>query len=689
MLSTHIDRGIAFVLFEGPSFNALSIGNGLVAAMRKELGDAVANRNVSAIVLRGGGSCFCSGADIADFDQDPERVDEMRELYEFVANADKPTIMALHGMALGGGLELALAGRYRVSTPDTRLGFPEVTLGLLPGGGGTQRLPRLLGAGTALELMLEGRPITATRALTCGLIDRVVESLDDVDWHALKASAQWRVVHTLPATDADGAVDKARAALARRRALGNARRDIIDCVATTLRSSFEEGLRFEAQRFGELMQSEASAGLRHAFFAARRAAQIPSLPSDLPALKIERCAVIGAGTMGSGIALALIGAGLTVTLVEPRADALKAATKRIGSMIDREVEKGRYDAAEATARRSRLRPAVQIAAVADADLVIEAVFEDMAVKRQVFAAVERVAKPSAILASNTSTLDLNALASSTAHPERVVGMHFFSPAHVMRLLEVVRGARTAPAVLAAAMAFAKRIAKIGVVAGVCDGFIGNRIFEEYLRQAYFLVEEGALPQQVDNALEAWGMAMGPFRTMDLAGQDIGWSIRKRRAITQPDRPYSKLPDQICEMGRFGQKTGAGFYLYPDGRTAEVDPEIDALVLSHSARQGINRRVFCDAEIVERCIFAMVNEGAKLLQEGIAYRPLDIDVVYLNGYGFPPERGGPMFHADRLGLQHVLSRITEFANGRHGWAWAPAELLLKLTSERREFSSLNG
>jgi 3-hydroxyacyl-CoA dehydrogenase len=404
---------------------------------------------------------------------------------------------------------------------------------------------------------------------------------------------------------------------------------------------------------------------------------------------IGRVAVVGAGTMGAGIALALLNAGRHVTLSDRSPHMLERAQAGIAKLIARDVEKGRIDAAEASARKDRLSLSAGLEGAADADLVIEAVFEDMAVKREVFAALDAVVRPDAILASNTSTLDLDAIAAATAHPARVVGLHFFSPAHVMKLVEVVRGADTAPQVVEAARRFVADIGKVGVVSGVCDGFIGNRIFEEELRQAYLLVEEGAAPEDVDAALEAFGMAMGPFKVMDLAGQDIGWSIRKRRAESQPERPYSRFPDKVCQLGRFGQKTGRGVYLYPDGRTPEVDPEIEALAVAHSKEIGVERRAVGPEEIVERCLLAMVNEGAHILAEGIAERPADIDTVFVQGYGFPRDRGGPMTYADSLGLPHVVTRLRALAQGREGWPFAPADLLVRLADSGQSLASLNG
>jgi 3-hydroxyacyl-CoA dehydrogenase len=671
---------VALLRFSNPPVNTQSIaGVGVIAEAFARL---AADPAVAAIVVSGGARIFSAGAQITEFDGDPSKIDANRAMIEAVERAPKPVVAAINGVCMGGGLELALACHYRVAAETARIGLTEVTLGVLPGGGGTQRLPRLIGAKAGLELMLSGRVLDGAQAKAAGVVDEVVESDAEAAALALAKTVQGvRRTGEMPVP-----ADLAEAlASAKPRSL--AARRIVDCVDAIGSHDLIGGLKVEADLFGELLGSEESRGLRHAFFGRRVAARVPGLGGVKPR-KIGHVAVIGGGLMGTGIALALLNAGLTVMLIEPRAEALDKAGKSIAGAIRRDVEKGRIDAEIAEARMAALITAQEIDAAAGADLLIEAVFEDLEVKRQVFEAMDRVAQPDAILASNTSTLDLDAIAAFTRTPERVVGLHFFSPANVMKLLEVVRGAKTSPETLATAMAFGKAIGKSAVASGVCDGFIGNRMFEEYLRQAWFLLEEGALPGQLDGALRRWGMAMGPCAVMDLAGQDIGWSIRKRRAVEQPDRPYSRIPDLVCELGRFGQKTGAGFYRYPDGRTAEPDPAIEALILAESARIGLERRAISDEEIVERCIYALVNEGAKILGEGVAYRPVDVDVVYLDGYGFPGERGGPMYFADRIGLAGVLERIAEFAAGRHGWAWAPAPLLVELAASDRNFASLD-
>jgi 3-hydroxyacyl-CoA dehydrogenase len=681
---------VTVITIDHAPLNLLSIRDGVVRDLRGAIADATADAGCRAMVLRGAGRCFCAGADIKDFDGSSASAGDLRQLFDAVSTAGKPVISILYGLALGAGLELALATDHRLTVAGTRLGFPEIKLGLLPGGGGTQRLPRLVGTAAALELTLSGLPIDDDKALAIGLIDGI-----HADYQSALAWAESKAGSTVPRRSATtpvpdpGAIAGHRGGLRLRPRRNGAAARILDCVEAAETLDLRAGLELEAKCFDELMQSDASRGLRHAFFAERRAARRAGAPEAQPIPTIRSAAVIGAGTMGTGIALAMMSAGLAVTLIDQRDDALGTALASIGKSFERDVDLGRLSVAAAAERRALLTIEHALAAAHDADLVIEAVFEDIAVKRDVFMVLDTVSKPTAILASNTSTLDIDVIAAFTRRPERVLGLHFFSPANVMRLLEVVRGARTAPEVVAAATQLSRRIGKVAVVAGVCDGFIGNRLFEEYLRQAYFLLEEGALPRQIDRALEAWGFAMGPLRAMDLAGQDIGWNIRRRRKATQPLRPYSKLPDRLCEQGRFGQKTRAGYYLYPDGRTPVVDPQIDRMVVEYSREIGLERREFSDENIVERCLFALVNEGATVVGEGVAARPSDVDVVYLNGYGLAAERGGPMFAADDVGLPYVLTRIQSFAAGRNGWAWAPAPLLVDLVGRGLNFASLNG
>ncbi|TWT21120.1 3-hydroxyacyl-CoA dehydrogenase [Luteimonas marina] len=689
MPTTHIQCGDSIVLeFSSPPVNAL--GRELAEALARDIAQLGADPGTRAIVLAGAGKLFCAGADIGELGNDPGQATAIRLLMQALDASPVPVVAAIHGLAYGGGLELALACHARVATADARFAFPEVGLGLLPGAGGTQRAPRLVGAEAALSLMTTGKPIDADQARAIGLVDAIAEGdLRQAASRHAAALADGFVRardRKVPAEGAKTAIAWAREAAGKRRdASAAAAACIVDCVEAAVERDFDAGQALEQHLFDVLLASPASRGLRHVFLGERAAARLPPQLAGADTLPIESVAVVGAGVMGSGIATALLATGLPVALVDPDRAALDRATSRIADTFRHDVHKGRITSAVAQARTAALAATTDLeAAAADADLVIEAVFEDMAVKRKVFAALDAATKPGAILASNTSTLDVDAIAGAVRDPGRVVGMHFFSPANVMRLVEIVRGARTRPEVLSTAMAFARRIGKVGVVAGVCDGFIGNRMFEELLRQAYFLLEEGALPQQVDRAMEAFGFAMGPFRVMDLAGQDIGWSIRKRRAVEQPDRPYSAIPDRICELGRYGQKTGAGFYRYPDGRKAVVDPEIDALVVAHSREIGIERRAIDDGEIVERCVLALVNEGARILDEGIAWRAVDIDVVWTAGYGFPAARGGPMFHADGIGLARVLAAIERFGKGHHGWAWQPADLLVRLAREQGAF-----
>jgi 3-hydroxyacyl-CoA dehydrogenase len=682
--TTTVSDGVARIRMDSPPVNALSVNNGFVRELTKTIRAALAESGVAALVVHGGGEVFCGGADIEDFD-DPQEVRRINILLDMVEQSAKPIVMAIHGAALGGGLELAMAGHYRVCSPETRLGLPDMSLGLP----GRQRLPRLVGSEKALDLMLCGTTIDGREAHGIGLIDRLATG------DPLTAATRWagdlieaaRRTDELPMPKDRNSVAAARANLAGRSNLPPAPPFIVDCVEARTAGAPADGLASETRAFN-LLASDAARGLLNAFLRQRRVGRIPGFIGGLAQPAIESIAVVGAGTMGAGITAALLNAGLPVTLIDSNVETLAAGGKDIALTIDRDVEKGRLDPDAAMARLSLLSLGGSLEAAADADLIIEAAFEDIDVKRNVFRTLDRIARPGAILASNSATLDLDAIADVTSRPDHVVGLHFFSPAHAMGLLEIVRGRRTAPQVLGAAMHFAKRIGKMGVVAGVCDGFIGDRIFEEYLRQAFFLLEEGALPANIDAALEAWGMAMGPIQTLDLAGQDIGWSIRQRRALEQPERPYSRIPDLVCELGRFGRKSGAGFFLYPDGRGPQHDPVIDDLVLWHSADLGIKRRRISDAEIIQRCIFAMINEGARLLAAGIAYRPVDIDNVYLNGYGFPAARGGPMHYADQIGLPEVLRQMRRFAGERHGWAWEPAPLLIELVERGADLASLN-
>ena len=686
-INTQQHAGVREIRFSNPPVNALSIRTGLCRELIEAVSAALADAAVESIIIAGDGGIFSAGADIADFAGDPKSLHLVRDLVNQVERSSKPIVMAISGVCLGGGLELALAGHYRVASTKAQFGLPEVTLGLLPGAGGTQRLPRLVGAKRGLQMMLSGKLIRSDEALAIGLIDSLCEGDPIEEARQFIASGRARTVRPTGARPVPADLDAAIAA-ARKEAKSLAANHILSAAGAALTSDLDAALATEARLFLELRESEPSRGLRHIFFGQRLVSRLPAGVDATPK-EVDRVTIVGGGLMGTGIAIALLKGGLKVQLVEPRNDAREKAAATIAGTLQRDVDKGRLSPADLQKYLANFATHARLEDASAADLFIEAVYEDMDVKLEVFRALDRAAAPGAILASNTSALDLNRLAAGISRPQDVVGLHFFSPANIMRLVEIIRGSQTSPTALATAMRFSKRIGKIGVFSGVCDGFIGNRLFEEYLRQAYFLLEEGALPQQVDRALETWGLAMGPFRTLDLAGGDVGWSVRKRRAREQPDRPYSAIPDQICELGRFGQKTGAGFYRYPDGRTAQVDPLIEELVVSESARLGIQRRSISDAEIVDRTLLALVNEGANTLSDGIAYRPVDIDIVYVNGYGFPAERGGPMFQADERGLANVLQTLRRFAAGRNGWAWEPARLIVELAERGGSFASLNG
>lgn len=695
-VSSQTCDGIAVITFSNPPVNALAAGNGMVAQLHTELEAAAKDASISAIVLAGEGKLFSAGADIAEFESNPRpSAESIRNLITLLDSIEKPTVAALHGMSLGGGMEVALATTARIASEGTRLGLPEVTLGLLPGGGGTQRLPRLIGVDNALDMMLTGKTITAGEAQTLGLVDRVTSgNLTDeairlaqelVAESPRRQQASARTIAPAERT----AIDKARENIDSKGGKLLARQLILDCVEAAMNLPFTEGFELEGQKFEVLRLSEQSRGLRHSFFAERAVGKIPNLDSG-KGLPVETAAVIGAGTMGTGITISLLNANIPVTLIERNPQALERSVGTIEKTINGLAEKKRISAEQAKHQLSLLTATQDMEKAGEADIIIEAVFENMEVKRSIFVELDRIAKPSAILASNTSMLDVNVIAGFTSRPENVLGTHFFSPANIMRLLEIIRGDKTSAETLLTALEFARRIRKVGVVSGVCDGFIGNRMFEEMQRQAYLLLEIGAFPEQVDRALENWGMAMGTLRVMDLAGNDIGLANRQRRAVDQPDRPYSKIPDIIAEQGRYGQKTGAGFYLYPNGsRKPEVDPAIHTLILDYCEANGITRREVTDQEIVERCIYALINEGAKIIDEGIAYRPLDIDAVWTNGYGFPAHRGGPMLWADEIGLPRILEKIRQFEQGEAGWAWKPAKLLVDFAERNENFSSLNG
>lgn len=657
--------------------NALShsVRSGLLDALQQ----ALAAPEVSVIVLRAAGRTFMAGADISEFGA-PLQAPNLPEVVNAFENANKPVVAALHGTVLGGGLELALGCHFRIALNSTQLGLPEIKLGLIPGAGGTQRLPRAIGAAAALEAIVSGASMSAARALEAGLLDRVVDTdlatAASVFAHELAAnrSAPRRLSEVVPNAAASDLFEQARAALGRHPSGTVAPLAAIAAVEAALTLPFVQGLAREAELFVACYQSPAAKALWHVFFAERKAARIPDITADIAVKKINNVVVIGAGTMGRGIAMSCLNAGLSVTLIDSDPESLKRGVNDIEATYAGAVKRGKLSEPEQQQRRAKLHPALDDESLATADLVIEAVFESMAIKRQVFARLDQRCAPGTILASNTSTLDLNQIAAATSRPQDVVGLHFFSPAHVMRLLEIVRGEHSSREVIASAFAFAKRIGKVAVQARVCFGFIGNRMIEAYLEEALALLLEGATPSQVDQALERFGMAMGPFTMADLAGLDVGYRIRRERTLSQEQQRLFRLPDALVELGRLGQKTQSGFYLYPPGgRKPQPDEAVGQLIARIANELAITPCTHSDEEIVERCLLRLINEGADILSEGIALRAGDIDTVYVNGYGFPAHRGGPMFVASSQGFAHTVARL-EALQQRFGPRFRPAEWL---------------
>ena len=683
---------IALIIADNPPVNALgqAVRQGLLQAFQA----AEADPQVRAVVLVCEGSTFFAGADIKEFGKPPV-APSLPEVIDVIEGCSKPSVAVIHGTALGGGLEVALGCHYRIARTDARVGLPEVKLGLLPGAGGTQRLPRLAGVAKALEMILGGAPVEAGEACEYHIVDELFEGdlMDAGLAYARRLLQEGRGVRRsgeqtrgLEGTD-NAALIAARHAEVVKRSPGLfSPLRCIAAVEAATRLPLAEGLERERELFLECLNSPQRAALVHAFFAERQATKIADLPVDTRPREIRTAAVIGGGTMGVGIALCFANADVPVKLLEVGDEALQRALQRARDTYATSVKRGSLSEAAMVQRLALIEGITDYAALADVDLVVEAVFEDMAVKQQVFERLDAVCKPGAILASNTSSLDLNAIAAFTRRPDDVVGLHFFSPANVMRLLEVVRGARTSHEVLASAMAIGRKLKKVAVVVGVCDGFVGNRMLFQYGREAEFLLEEGATPQQVDAALRNFGMAMGPFAVRDLAGLDIGQAIRKRqRAILPAHLEFPTVADRLCAAGMLGQKTGVGYYRYePGNRTPLENPELAPMLAAASREKGIERRELEERYIVERTIYSLVNEGAKILEEGIAQRSSDIDLIYLNGYGFPAWRGGPMFYADSVGLDKVLATIREL-HARCGEWWKPAPLLEKLAAEGRTFS----
>jgi 3-hydroxyacyl-CoA dehydrogenase len=685
-VSLAVQDGVAVLRIENPPVNAL--GPRSVAPLLAELEAAQADSAVTAVVLAGANGTFSGGADMKGFGENPPPRPNARDLIDALEASAKPVVAAIEGVAMGGGLEVALGCDYRIAAPSARLAFPEIKRGLLPGAGGTQRAPRLIGARAALELIAGGEPVGAARAKELGLVDAV----EDDPLAAAVAFARTladkprrRVSEMTPVRD-DAALNEARRRAQPEARGGLAEHRAIACVADAFEMPFAEGLVRERERFVELLASEQAQARIHLFFAEREAAKLPDGGTAQP-FTVATAAVIGGGTMGTGIAMACANAGVRVRLVDVKPELLERARGIIAGNYAATQRKGKLTQDEVDARLARIAFETSLDAAADVDLVIEAVFEEMAVKQEVFRALDGIAREGAILATNTSTLDVDAIAAVTRRPEDVVGMHFFSPANVMKLLEIVRGARSSRTAVARALGIAKQLKKVGVVAGNCDGFIGNRMLHQYLREAQFLLEEGASPQQVDDVIRRLGLPMGPFQMGDLAGLDVGWRIRKgKHAIAPPVGRYSKVSDELCELGRFGQKTGAGYYRYADGdRTPLPDPFVEELIARVAREAGIERRAIGDDEILKRCMYPLINEAAKILEEGIAARPGDVDVVWVYGYGFPAWRGGPLRWADSIGLRSIVEDLQAFERV-HGEAWTPAPLLRELAESGGTFGA---
>ena len=690
------ENDVAVITIDNPPVNALSPGvpEGIWAAI-DEMNDDPA---IKAAVVICGGRTFVAGADIKEFGKmtsgGPRR--SRLPLLLHIEDSGKPVVMAIHGTAFGGGLELAMAGHYRIASTTAQVGQPEVKLGIIPGAGGTQRLPRLVGVAKAVEMCAEGKPVSAREAASLGLIDKLIEG--DLCAEALafaREIAGKPAPKTRERTEKLGtATGNAAIFVAARDAAGKKQRGVkaplaaIDAVEAATKLPFEEGCQAEAKLFTECLFSDQSKALIHVFFGEREVAKIPDVPKETPVIPVNRVAVVGSGMMGGEIAMVFANADIPVLLKDVEQDALDCGMGIVRKNYDSSVQRGRFTQAFVDERLKLMTPVLNYDAFSGVDMVVEAVFESVALKKTVFADLDRVCRRGAILASNTSTLNIDEIAGATSRPEAVIGTHFFSPADVMRLLEVVRGKKSSKEVIATCMQLSKKLGKIGVLVGNCRGFVGNRMFGPYRCEAQFLVEEGAEVEAVDQALVEFGNAMGPLTTGDLAGLDVGWRIRKEcRQLEKPGIRQPFAEDRLCEMGRYGQKTGRGWYRYDENRRESADPEVTTLMRKWSAEARIPQRQISAVEIVDRCIYALVNEGARILEEGYAQRAVDIDIIYINGYGFPAYRGGPMRHADTVGLQKVYERIREF-HQEHGELWAPAPLLQRLAEAGKTFAEFD-
>jgi 3-hydroxyacyl-CoA dehydrogenase len=685
------------VTLDNPPVNAFSLSQRI--GVKEALTNGLQDPDILAFVICGSGRMFSAGADIREFDTGvAAESPTLPELISLIEDSPKPVVCALHGTAVGGGCELSLACHSRVAVTGTRIGLPEVTLGIVPGAGGTQRLPRLIGVLPALDAIVSGKPMIAERALELGLIDGLTDDSDELLKTSVSVARRLAIEpgpphktrdrnsQLLKVRDRPELFDEFRSRIARRARGFEAPFACIDCVEAATTMPFEQGLAFEREVFLRCRSSDQSLAQRHAFFAEREARKVSGLGPETPQLDIRCAAVLGCGTMGSGIAMCFVNAGIPVIVIESEQGMLDRGMEMIRKNYTSTVSKGRMTEEEAEARLTLIEPTLEFERVSEADIVIEAVFEDMDLKKKIFTRLDALCRAEAILATNTSSLDVNAIAAVTGRPEQVVGTHFFSPANVMRLVEIVRGHQTSPEVIATVLTLSKRLGKVGVVVGVCDSFAANRMLYPYSRQAQFLIEEGAFPEQVDRVIQDFGFPMGPFALSDLAGIDVGWRVRQHREHSRPKHlRYSAIGDRLYEMGRYGQKTSKGWYQYEEGSRIPIpDPDVVDLVLGTSKELEIDRREISDEEILQRCLYPLINEGARILEEGIAQRASDLDIVWLYGFGFPRYRGGPMFYADSLGLRHVYEVMQNFYEIHQDWL-EPAPLLERFAREDRTFA----
>ena len=690
-------EGIGVVTLDNPPVNAFSLSQRI--GVKEALTNGLQDPDILAFVICGSGRMFSAGADIREFDTGvAAESPTLPELISLIEDSPKPVVCALHGTAVGGGCELSLACHSRVAVTGTRIGLPEVTLGIVPGAGGTQRLPRLIGVLPALDAIVSGKPMIAERALELGLIDGLTDDSDELLKTSVSVARRLAIEpgpphktrdrnsQLLKVRDRPELFDEFRSRIARRARGFEAPFACIDCVEAATTMPFEQGLAFEREVFLRCRSSDQSLAQRHAFFAEREARKVSGLGPETPQLDIRCAAVLGCGTMGSGIAMCFVNAGIPVIVIESEQGMLDRGMEMIRKNYTSTVSKGRMTEEEAEARLTLIEPTLEFERVSEADIVVEAVFEDMDLKKKIFTRLDALCRAEAILATNTSSLDVNTIAAVTGRPEQVVGTHFFSPANVMRLVEIVRGHQTSPEVIATVLTLSKRLGKVGVVVGVCDSFAANRMLYPYSRQAQFLIEEGAFPEQVDRVIQDFGFPMGPFALSDLAGIDVGWRVRQHRKHSRPKHlRYSAIGDRLYEMGRYGQKTSKGWYQYEEGSRIPIpDPDVVDLVLATSKELEIDRREISDEEILQRCLYPLINEGARILEEGIAQRASDLDVVWLYGFGFPRYRGGPMFYADSLGLRHVYEVMQNFYEIHQDWL-EPAPLLERFAREDRTFA----